>query len=369
MKRLPLLLWAVRDARRRPGAALLTSLGLGVLVTFVSALVLTEGALESTTRKVLESSPSLVVRRVSPGGWAPMPATAVEKVRGITGITDTSLRVFGTVTGPNGPLTLHGVSPENPLNPIRDGEARLGPGVPAAAGALTVVGSTSRRLTVVGRWPDETAMVTQDIVETTQRTAREILGLPKGHGSDLAVWVFRDEEAAAIIPELQRALDFPVQTITRDDARGRDAAFFARRAGLSLLLFVPALIGLALLVAATVRERLSVKGELALLKAVGWTTADVAAVHLFRGMVIGLPGVILGLAVGFTSVAVPGVTWPLELFFEWDGSPPGLILSLEDVAGALAVIGGSVIAPWLVAAALPVWSRSTADPADLLRGG
>jgi hypothetical protein len=368
-----LLMWAVRDTRRRPGSALLAGVGLGIVVTLVGALVLLSQALETTAEEILRDAPSLVVRRVDGGGWAPMPDTAAQKIRDIIGVTRVQTRTFGAVTGPDGPLTVYG-RPDEPSSTrretLKDDEALVGPGVPLDVGAkIPLKGAVTRRLRVAGRWPDDTAMVTQDIIVTTPSAARTLLGLPKDHDSDLAVWVHRDEEANAVIPDIQKALDFAVHVTTREEAVGREAAVLAKHTGLSLFFFVPAVIGLVLIIAAAVRERLSFKGEVGLLKALGWTTSDVLTFHLMRAAVVGTPGVILGMAVAFASVALPGVTWPLEIFFEWDTSPPQLVLSSHGAAVALATIGGGVIAPWLAAAALPAFTGSAVDPAELIKGG
>jgi hypothetical protein len=375
MRRLAgLLLWAARDARRRPGSALLTSLGLGLLITLLGALAVTAEALDDTTAVILQDAPSLVVRRLDGGGWAPMPDTAASEIRGITGVTAVAPRLFGPVAGPDGPLTVYGtagaLSPAPISRNVGDDEVIVGPGVQATAGdGLLLRGAVPRRLRVAGKWPEETAMITQDIAVTSQATARALLGIRPGYSSDLAVWVYRDEEASAIIPDLQAALGFPAQITLRDEALGREAAFFAKRSGLTFVLFVPAILGLALLVAAAVRERLSARGEIALLKALGWTTGDVATAHLLRALLIGAPGILIGTAAAYASAAFPGVTWPLELFFDWDTSPPGLVLTAKGGLTALAAVVGGVLVPWLVAAALPVWTGSAADPSDLLRGG
>jgi ABC-type lipoprotein release transport system permease subunit len=322
---------------------------------------------------MLRDAPSLVVRRIDGGGWAPMPDTAAQKIRDIIGVTRVQRRTFGAVTGPGGPLTVHG-RPDEPSSTrhgtLKDDEALVGPGVPLDTGEeLTLKGAVTRRLRVAGRWPDHTAMATQDIAVTTVSTAKALLGLSKDYDSDLAVWVHRDEEANAVVPDIQEALDFAVHVTTREEAVGREAAFLAKRAGLSLFFFLPALIGLVLIIAASVRERLSFKGEVGLLKALGWTTSDVLTFHLMRAAVVGAPGAVLGVAAAFASVALPGVTWPLEIFFEWDTAPPPLVLSFHGAAVALATIGGGVIAPWLAAAALPAFTGSAVDPAELIKGG
>lgn len=368
-----LLLWAARDTRRRPGGALLTGLGLGLGVALVGALVLVAHALETTAAEILRDAPSLVVRRIEGGGWQPMPAAAASKIRGIIGVIRVEPRTFGAVSGPDGPLTVygrpHGLQ-STPFDTIEDGEVLLGPGTPLKIDdELTLKGAVTRRLRVAGKWPEDTAMSTQDIAVTNRSAARTLLGLPEDHDSDLAVWVHREAEAEAVFPDIQEALGHAVHITTREQALGREAAFLAKHAGLSLLFFIPAVIGLVLIIAAAVRERLSLKGEVGLLKALGWTTSDVATFHLLRAAIVGVPGVVLGTAVAFASVALPGVTWPLEIFFDWDTAPPSLVLSVDGAAVTLATIGAGVVAPWLAAAALPAFSGSATDPTELIRGG
>jgi hypothetical protein len=354
---------------------LLTSLALAGLIGLAGLVPLTTQALTRTAEEVLEEAPALVVRRLNRGGWDVMPETAVAQIRKITGVTGAFLRIFGTVTGPRGPLTIVGRPPKSlaPLieRPLKDGEAAVGPGVAAAVGSSIVLEALGRHtLNVVHKWPKPTAMVTHSLVVTTPNTAREILGIPEGYGSDLAVEVFHDDEATALIADLRDALPFPVRITRREEAIGQIAVSLGRRATLSFYLYVPSLIGLFLLIIATIRERLSNRQEAGLLKALGWTTSDVFTFHLLRAVLIGMPGAVIGVTGAFFLVTSPGVSWPLSLFYGWDtATPPNLALSPSGVLMGLAIISGAVLVPWITAAALPSLTSSTEDPADLLRGG
>lgn len=292
--------WALRDVRRRPVRALVSSAGLFILVTLVGAVVLTAEGLARSSAESLRGAPSLVVQRLDGAPWTFDAGGAADKIG-----------------------TLLGVS--------RVGETRVGPAV-------------------------KTAPLFEPSTSDAPRHA------------DLGVWVRHPEEVVSLVPEIREAAGTAIRMTTRDELRRRDAAFLARRSGLALWLLVPAVLGLALLTASSMRERLSDGSEVGLMKALGWTTGDVAACHLWRAVVVAVPGVVLGLLAAFLSAAAPDVTWPLALLWEWEGHPVPAGITAESALVSLSVICGGVLVPWLTAAVVPIWLGSAADPADWLQG-
>jgi hypothetical protein len=369
------LFWAARDLRRQPFAVLLTGAALALLVGLVGALVLASHALAKTAEQLLAEGPALVVRRLQGGGFDAMPSEAAARLAHVTGVTGLFRRTFGTVSSPDGPLTVHGSAALTATGqtgrPLGDQEVVLGPGVNGARGdTIALEGAVALTLRVVGKLPASTGMVTHDTILTTERTARALLGIPEGYVSDIALSVYHQAEAEALVPDIAKVLPFPVHITTRREAIEREATFYARRSGLGFLLVVPAIMGLALIIAGTVRERLAVRGEVGLLKALGWTTADVATFHLLRAIVIGVPAVLVGTTAAVASVALPGVTWPLAVLGDWGSlSPPPLSLTLEGGLTALAVIACGVLVPWTAAAVVPILAKSAEDPAEHMRGG
>jgi cell division protein FtsX len=132
---------------------------------------------------------------------------------------------------------------------------------------------------------------------------------------------------------------------------------------------IPALLALVLLVVAAVRIQLGSRRDVGLLKALGWTTAEIARHQLFRALVIALPATAIGWAAAYALVFVWRASWAGVLLFGWTASPPPQLTL--DPAGALLtllLVGGLVLAPWLAAVLLPTLRSAVTDPEQWLRG-
>jgi len=378
--RFTLLVWSAREALRRPADALLPGLALFCLVACVGAVLLLARSLEATAERVLERGPSLVVRRFSPEGWKPLPAEeALALARAVPGVRRAWTRAWGLVSGPDGPLTVVGVSPDlDPSGPgslpfplPSAGEAVAGPGVsrPAGHAPLVLEGAVPIAFRLrEGPLPPRTGLWLHDAVLVDRRDAERLLGLPRGHASDLVVEVFHPGEEEALAPDLAAVFPWPVRITTRSEALGILKGVLAGKSGIVSVLYLPAILALVLLCAGAARDRAGTRREIGLRKAMGWTSGDLVRVHLYRALVVGVPFTVLGFAAAYAAVFVPGVRWPGSLFFGWPGNGPALTL---DPTGALAVLlstGALVLLPWLAASVWPAMSRSAADPLDLIRG-
>jgi hypothetical protein len=374
----PILLWAARDALRRPGEALLIALAMAALVFVAATPLLILQGLATTGDRILEDAPSLVLRRTGPAGFVPVPIPeAVAAARSVRGITEARPRTWGLVAGSEAPWTIVGVDAATATRLSVLGIAVPGPGEAVVGtgaaippgGTLSLApagGGTNQAFRVVGSLPEGNDLVAHDRVLLAIDDAVRLLGLPPGTATDLALDVFHDGEAAAIRPALESAMPWPVRIADRTDERKSLATALSRLEGLSSLVLAPALLGLVLLVLAGARDGAGRRKEAGLLKTMGWTTGDVVRLRLLRALVLAAPGIVAGLGAAFAVAIRPGLPSLVAPWMGWTGVGPGLVL---DGAGAVTVligVAGAVLAPWLVATLWPILRDSTQDPAALL---
>jgi ABC-type lipoprotein release transport system permease subunit len=317
-----------------------------------------------------------VVRRVGPGGWAPLPIEeSIRIAESVPGVIDARTRIWGTVDGPDGPVTVFGIDqpsqredfPPNIRLPSA-GQAILGPGVmrPETANAIKLSGLNTRVFKVAAVLDSRTSMVIHDGVLLHPKDARYILGIEPNYASDVAVEVFHDNEAEAVLPDLAQAYPWPVRLITRQEAAGIYSAGLARRTGLAGMTLVPALLALAYIVVGAFKHHQARRHEVGLYKSCGWTTSHIFRLQLLKTLFTGLPALVCGLVVAYGLVLWPGVAWPGYLLLGWKDQPPRLYL---DPGGALSVlleIFMLVYLPYLVAALWPAIKAATTDPQEFL---
>ena len=375
-----MLVWAARDLLRRPGEATLLGLSLLLLTTWIAAALLFTQALETTSARVLQNGPSIVVRRLDAGGWAPFPIEeGLSSARAVPGVLAARPRFWGTVSGPEGAVTAVGWPAGDSETagaagigaPPAPGEAIVGPGVGRLkpGDIITLRGATTLRVSVRSVLPAASSLCAHDVVFLDAGEAARLLGLPRDHASDLAVEVFHASEEEAILPDLSRAFPWPVRITTRSQTSELTAAAITRGGGTTLLLAVPALLALAFLAAGTARDRSGRRAEVGLLKSMGWTTGDVMRLHLSQALALGIPSTSLGLAIAYGLVFWVGTSWPGRLLFGWSGAPPSLSLDPEGAAKVLLEVSALVLLPWVAASAGSALRGATADPQDLIEAG
>lgn len=376
--KLPLLAWAVRNAFRHPMDWALTVLGLGSLVALIGTALLLSQAVSCTTAAVLSTAPDVVVRRAAAVGFAALPVReALAAAASVPGVVRAVPRVWGTVSLGSKPVTVHsldlprGESPSSPCGPPVPpdaGQVLLGPGL-AEAEAPAVVelhGWESATFSVAGQLGPETGVLFNDGVILHPRDARRLLGFTEDQATDLAVYVFHEAEAQAILPDLAGAFPWPVTVTTRKQAQGAYAAAYARRGSMTVVAGIPALLGLALLTAATVRRQMGKRSELGLLKALGWTTGDIVHQQMLQALVVGLPATAGGAVLAYALVFWPGVEWPGRFLMGWESRPPSLYLTPEGAGVVLVELLALVFLPYAAAVLWPALQGATADPQDLI---
>lgn len=370
--------WAVTDLSRDPWSALLMGLAVGAFVAVLATGLLLPQALMQSATRVLREGPDLVVRRVGPGGWEPMPQEAVPMAAAVRGVTGVSARIWGPVRWRDRAVTVV-TPPSSPLPPREDpgytapapevGQAVIGPALDLTEGqTFTLHGAASRTFKVQQKLATSTGLVAHDLVLLTPQDARALLGLGEGMASDLALRVFHEAETEAIRPDLIQAFPFSVALSSRRESLGALRAQLERRAGIRTLLLVPALLALLLLTTAMVRMQRNARHEVGLLRALGWTGADVVQLQLARALIVGLPAIALGWLLAYALVFMTGAGWAGTLLFGWTERPPHLALDPSGVALTLLEVGALALAPWLVCVLLPALRSSTRDPRPWLQG-
>ncbi len=115
----PLFAWSVRDLFRYPLETILLFLSIVALVTILGTALLLSQALSTTAGRLLKDSPSIVVRRVSPLGWSPMPAEeSIRLARSVPGVLNARIRIWGTANSPAGPVTVFGIDRSQPFSDL-----------------------------------------------------------------------------------------------------------------------------------------------------------------------------------------------------------------------------------------------------------
>jgi hypothetical protein len=376
MKRLWVLcLWGTRDAMRRPVEAILPASALATLVFLTAVPLILSQGMSDGIEKLLKNAPSLVIRRVSPMGWMPLPeGPAIQAAQKIPGVNHVRTRLWGTASTPDGAVTvITGNTLFSDFDPtalettLKPGEAWIGDGVTTSEdNDRIIIGNIS--FTVAGRFPPQAGAAAHDLVWLNKSDAHRILGIPKGFASDLVADVFWEKEVDAVLPELSTAFPWPVRITTRKETIGEYAGAFTINTGRFILLLIPSVLAMAFIVAGVVRERLGNRKEVGLLKVMGWNLSDIVWCQLCRSLIFALPATGIGVFFSYITVVFGGGGWAFKLLFDWKTDVPFMVVEPAVSILLLFQVAALILMPYLAAVLFASVASTTADPQDLLTG-
>ena len=375
----PMAIWAARDIQRHAGRSMLLFACLASLVFLTATALLFSQALDATWANLLDQAPDLVVRRIDGGGWAPLPVDdALACAKKIPGVLDPTPRLWGVAPGPEGPVTVVAsldVVPDSMLSGITPpsvGQAVVGQAVARTLSdsRLSLGKRDPMIVKVIDTFPADTGLATHDLVWMTPDDARHLLGLAPDEASDLAVHLFRREEEQAIQADLAAAFPWPVRITDRTASALRHRTRAVRTGGIAVVAGIPSLLALMLIIACTVADTASQRTHWGLLKALGWTTADIVRLQVNRAIIVGVPAVMLGLASAYAAVFYPPTAGVTAFWITGGQHLAELTLVGSGAAMIMLEIAGLVGLPFLAAvfitslqtAARAPWTMLQADP-------
>jgi hypothetical protein len=238
---------------------------------------------------------------------------------------------------------------------------RVALALPGRAGAPEV-------LSIVAVLGPDTELAFGDVVIAAPRVARRLLALPEGAAVDAVLDVFPPEEIGVVS---RRVVDMlpGARLVDREALRRRRALTFEARSGLASAALLPLVLALLVLLF----DRLSglaegERREIGILKAVGWSTADVLAARLFETAIVGALGAGLGLALAYGYVFALGAPGLSDAFFGWSSVRPAALF-VPAGGDAVILLFSIVLAPYLAASIVPAWRAAILDPDRAIREG
>jgi ABC-type lipoprotein release transport system permease subunit len=375
---------------RRPGRAIALLGALGLVVTLLAAVLFATSSLRAEAERGRKTQPDVVVQRLSGGRPALIDPDVLSFLQKLPGVKRATPRVWGYVFLPSlqANVTVIGrASDATDLHAVR-GVLKSGrdarPGERGAAvigyalaellhvGAGDVISLPSARedaptLNLVGVFDSPVALYTSDVVLLDVEDARAILDIPEGRASDVAIELGNPEEAAVVThaivdkePAL-RVLDKRILARTYQLTYGR-------RAGIVIAAALPALIAMLILA----WERIgglapAERREIAVQKAVGWSTADVLYAKLYESALLGVLAWGAGVVLAYAWVFWLGAPLLREVLSGWSVLYPETALTPAVDPADLVGVAAMVLLPFISVAILPAWRAAIVDPLQAMR--
>jgi ABC-type lipoprotein release transport system permease subunit len=384
-----ILAFALRALARRKARAFALGGGLAFAVALVAAVVFMTESLRAEAERAHAAHPDIVVQKLVGGRPTTISSADAAKLTDIASVRTVTPRVWGYVFLPSlqGNVTIVGTSKAAPPLSIANGVLAEGRDItPGAhemiAGAelarflgmhlgdelgLPTTNADAHALKLVGTFRSSLDLYTADVLICDEEDARALLVLPPGDATDLALTLSNPAEARVVARTITEKLP-GARVIERDLLARVYHLAYGRRAGFVLGASIPAI--LALLVLAW--DRASGLGpderkEIAVLKAVGWSTSDVLWAKLFESLLVGASATALGLLLGYAWIFWLGAPGLRPALVGWSVLYPRAALTPAVDVAQLLGISLAVMGPFALLSIVPAWRAATTDPLDTMR--
>jgi len=384
-----LLAHALRAVGRRKARSFALGGGLAFAVALVVAVLFLTESLRAESERARAAQPDIVVQKLVGGRPTLIQSSESAKLADIPSVKSATPRVWGYVFLPalQGNVTIVGtpkgapaISSSNGVleagRDVKPGEHEMIAGIELArflgmrpGDELGLPSSDPRAhaMKLVGTFRSALDLWTADVVLCDEDDARALLGIPDGEAVDVSVALSNPAEARVVARTILERIP-AARVIERDLLERVYHLAYGRRAGLVLGAAIPAI--LALLVLAW--DRASGLGaderrEIAILKAVGWSTADVLWAKLSESILVGAAATALGLLLGYAWVYWLGAPGLRPALVGWSVLYPRSSLTpVVDVAELLGVTT-AILGPFVLLSIVPAWRAATADPLESMR--
>jgi hypothetical protein len=364
--------YTIRSLRRRwrKNVAVIGVYGL-VIFILASVVFLTQSLTRESVAS-LQSSPEIMVQRLTAGRHGLSPVTDTAALTQIAGVGAVVPRRWAYLTDhATGETLLLRVAEAGRL---REHEATAGAEVLrrrglAVGGAFPLRGQTGEAvaLTITGVAETSTQLESAALITVSETAFRALSGMPDGQAMDLALRVRNRRELPTIAAKIGDSHP-AARPIIRDELVRTYTSLFNWRSGVivaALLVPVLAFILFAWDKAAGLSP--DERREIGILKAIGWETADVILLKCYEAFVVSLAAFALGSGLAIAALAAPHPSAVLPALLGWSTLYPAFRPAPALGAYQMATLFFLTVFPYLVATVVPAWRAGTTDPDLVMR--
>ena len=374
---------------------------LAVGASVFSSVAFLKDGLTAESEVSLKYSPDLTVQGISSGRQTHVSTHYISRIYGITGVSAVTQRIWGYGNVGNTLIVVLGIDLQsmatlqntvvNPaeayqiasgtfLDPQQNGTVVIGKGVASLLGAkvgniLTIMSESNRQFSyeIVGVFNSESEIYNADTMLMNIFDAREFFDVPEDKVTDLMVYVSSTYAASkeVLVNLAARSIsELPnCRVITKDLLVKAQATAYGERSGFFSIVWYVLLISVAIVAFnQTVVVGHESKFEIGLLKALGFSTADIIQVRLIESIVLGTLAGAIGLTFGIIYDTLIGAPVLRDFMLGWAALYPGFSLPVLISAQTVLLTFAITIIPLLFATVIPSWLNATVDPDIAMRG-
>ncbi|MEG3638014.1 ABC transporter permease [Magnetococcus sp. PR-3] len=351
---------------------------LGLLVVYSSliflfaSVMLFSHALQYEATQTLKNAPEVVIQKMVGGRHALVPAQDLERLTKIRGVRHPQGRVWGYYYDPVVKANYTLMAPQEGAPGL--GEAIIGAGIANGRGldvgdalSLPIANGEQFVLNIVGILPEQTQLVTSDLLLLEENTLRVLLDIPDDFYTDLTLRVRNPKEVDTVVGKVVNEI-YDARPITRAEMLRTYRAIFDWRQGILLVVLLVCVWAFVILAwdkaAGLSAEE---KREIGILKAIGWETSDVIAMKFWEGLLISLTAFLMGTLAAYWHVFGFSATLFESVLKGWSVLYPQFALTPMIDGVQITTLFFFTLFPYIAATLVPIWRVASTDPDAVMR--
>ena len=357
---------------RRPGKNLGLLLVYTLIVFMLASVMLFTHSLRSEAVAVLENSPEIIIQRMVAGRHDLIPASYLDKIGRIRGVTEKHGRLWGYFYDPAVKANYTLMVPRD--RELKASEIVVGSAIARTRGVgigdiLSFRSADSRTFSfkVVDTLSADSELVSADLILLSEQQFRDFFSIPEGYYTDLVLRVRNQKETRKVAEKLTVKLP-DTRPILREEIIRTYDSIFSSRQGIVFVLMAGAILAFVIFAwdkasGLSAEER----KEIGILKAIGWETSDVIRMKFWEGTIISLSAFLLGYLFAYLHVfyASAGLFEPVlkgwaVLYPQFQPAP--FVDGLQ-----VATLFFFTVFPYTVATIIPIWQAAITDPDSVMR--
>lgn len=367
-----LLEYSLSSLARRPGKHLGLVLVYSLIIFLLASTLLLTQSLRQEAAQILAESPELIVQRLLAGRHDLIPASYLDRLSTIRGISEGYGRLWGYFYDPSVSANYTLMVPRE-TSPAA-GEVQLGAGVARARGlgpgdylSLRSARGEPFSFKVANLLATDTELVSSDLILLNPQDFRRFFDFPTDHYTDIVLRVRNPVEVRKVAEKVSLALP-DTRPILREEILRTYDAIFGWRQGLVFLVLIGALLAFFILAfdrasGLSAEER----REIGILKAVGWETGDVLRMKFWEGAALSLTAFLLGYLLAYVHVFHYSAFLFAPVLKGWAVLYPNF-RPLPFVDGLqVATLFFFSVFPYTAATIIPIWRTAITDPDQVMR--
>ncbi len=395
IKQLYLIDFTVSALRRRPGKNLGLLMVYSLIVFLLASVMLFTNSLRNEAKLVLAESPEIIIQRMVAGRHDLIPASYLEKMGRIRGVTEKHGRLWGYFYDSLVQANYTLMVPNN--RKLKDNEIIIGHGIARSRGlevgdfiSFRSTGFTKDEMQLSGMSIEDldqfrkaqgviynfrisevidatSELISSDLILLSENQFRSFFNYPDGYYTDLVMSVRNARELSKITEKLLSRLP-DTRPILREEILRTYDAIFSWRQGIVFVLLAGSILAFVIFAwdkasGLSAEER----KEIGILKAIGWETTDVIRMKFWEGSLVSLTAFLLGYLAAYIHVFYSSAALFEPVLKGWAVLYPDFQLIPAVDGLQVATLFFFTIFPYTVATIIPIWQAAITDPDAVMR--